>query len=126
MIGTGVSIFLLWNGRIAGVSGIVWSLFRADPQKLKLERILFLLGMMLVPFVFVLKNGRPDYEITENVGLLLVAGLLVGFGARAANGCVAGHGVCGMSRFSRRSIYAVLIFMATGSFSSTVVRVVGL
>ena len=116
---------LLWSiGRIAGISGIVNGAVEG-PRGDRAWRIAFLGGMMIVgalllPFV---PTPPPRFQ-TGTTPLLLAAGFLVGFGTRMGNGCTSGHGVCGLGRFSKRSLAAVLTFMATGMATVFVIRLV--
>jgi uncharacterized protein len=122
----GLSAVLLWilNGRVAGISGIVGQLLRPAPGDAG-WRLAFSIGLLgggaliaaLHPASFDLPHGGH--------GTLLVGGLLVGFGTRLGNGCTSGHGLCGMSRLSPRSIVATMVFMACGMATVFVVRHVG-
>jgi hypothetical protein len=117
LIGLSASILLLANGRVAGISGIVGSLL--SPVRGDISwRILFfgglLTGGLLLAWLRPGSFADPASLSTGGVALLVVAGLLVGFGSRLGNGCTSGHGVCGISRGSARSIAATLTFMATG------------
>ncbi len=119
-IGLSATLFLLGNGRVAGISGIASQVmnYRAfNPVALA-----FLVGLIMAPFVFGLVVWKLEIVITDNIWLLVVAGFLVGFGARFGSGCTSGHGVCGMSRFSVRSIVATLTFMAVGMLVASVIR----
>ena len=114
LIGLAAAALLLVNGRVAGVSGVVGGLVdgllgRVDGEFL--ERVAFVVGLILGPFVFLLAFGAlPTVTITSSLPILIVGGLLVGFGTRYARGCTAGHGVCGLARLSTRSIVAVATF----------------
>ena len=112
LIGLSSLVLLLLNGRIAGISGIVASLFgRADRQIL--VNLFFAAGLILGPLVFRAAFGEwPLVRVPTSWPLLVAAGLLVGFGTRLGSGCTSGHGVSGMARLSRRSIVAVTVFMA--------------
>lgn len=111
MIGTATALFLVFNGRIAGISGILGGLLpptRGDVA----WRLAFLIGVFAAPLLYAPVGGRlPPIGITGSAGLLVVAGLLVGFGTRLGSGCTSGHGVCGIGRGSSRSIVATLTFM---------------
>ncbi len=113
LIGAAAGALLLLNGRIAGVSGIVGALLKS-PQGEALawiERAAFVIGLVTAPLVFGALGGARDVIITQNAGLLIAGGLLVGVGTRMGSGCTSGHGICGMARLSRRSIAAVATFM---------------
>lgn len=112
LIGTASAIFLLGNARIAGISGIAGGLIARIPQMRRMENLAFLAGLIGAPALYAAFVSRPEINITTSIPLLIVGGLLVGFGTRLGNGCTSGHGVCGMSRFSLRSIGATLTFMA--------------
>ena len=113
LIGVAVAILLLFNGRIAGISGIVGGLL--TPQKNDiLWRFAFILGLVVAPFFYSMLVPLPEVTIDAGTFTLIVAGLLVGFGTRVGSGCTSGHGVCGISRQSNRSIIATLIFIMAG------------
>lgn len=107
MIGIAVAVLLLFNGRIAGISGIFANMFTKQSG----WRIAFIAGLAGAPWVYRLFAGQPDVVIAADYPLLIVAGLLVGFGTRLGNGCTSGHGICGMARLSKRSFAAVAVFM---------------
>lgn len=117
LIGAAVSIMLLFNGRITGISGIVSGLL--DMKTLdKNWRILFLVGLIIGGFVF--KFIHPEsFTLISNATTMdyIIAGFLVGFGTLMGNGCTSGHGVCGISRMSIRSISATVTFIAAGAIS---------
>jgi uncharacterized membrane protein YedE/YeeE len=113
LIGVAAAMFVLLNGRIAGISGILAGLIQADKGD-KLWRVLFLLGLMAAPYLYQLAFNLPTVIIEAGTAQLIIAGLLVGLGTRYASGCTSGHGVCGISRGSIRSIAATLAFMVAG------------
>ncbi|MDU4352639.1 YeeE/YedE family protein [Phytobacter diazotrophicus] len=111
VIGAAASMLILFCGRVAGISGILGGvLSRANNDKG--WRIAFLLGMVLSPVLWRLVAPLPAVSITASWPMLVVAGLLVGVGTRYGSGCTSGHGVCGLSRLSVRSLVATLTFMA--------------
>lgn len=126
VIGVATALFLFGNGRIAGIAGIVASPLRAALAGTSLRpetsRLLFVLGLLLAPWCW--RAVAPLPAATVDVGLpgLVVAGLLVGVGVRMGNGCTSGHGVCGLSRFSLRSLFNVLAFMGAGFVTVFVLR----
>lgn len=120
MIGVAGAIYLLVNGRVMGASGIVGGLI--DGSGRTLERLAFVAGLVGVPAVIVLAQGGASTNATSSVPILVIAGLLVGFGTRMANGCTSGHGVCGISRFSVRGIAATCAFLAAGAVAMFVLR----
>ncbi len=113
MIGFAATMLVLFNGRIAGISGILGGLFQAGKGD-KAWRMLFVLGLITAPFVYKITFGLPTVTIEAETIELIIAGLLVGIGTRYASGCTSGHGVCGISRGSIRSIAATLTFMTAG------------
>jgi uncharacterized membrane protein YedE/YeeE len=114
LIGLSASILLLCDGKIAGISGIVGGLLKPIPNDTA-WRILFVVGLLTGGFLFRLFAPQVfTFSISRSTGALILAGLLVGFGTRLGNGCTSGHGVCGISRFSTRSIVATITFMVTG------------
>jgi uncharacterized membrane protein YedE/YeeE len=122
LIGISVTLLLLFNGRIAGVSGIMNGIFQAPKNDIA-WRLMFLAGLVLGAFIFQLlvpnfNHPRQNYPML----LLGTGGFLVGFGARMANGCISGHGICGIANLSIRSIVATLLFMATGMITVYMIR----
>jgi len=121
LIGLAAAIFVLFNGRIAGVSGIVGGLLR--PRRGDIAwRVAFAAGLALAPFVYRTFAALPATRIDAGWLLLIAAGALVGIGARYGSGCTSGHGVCGLSRFSLRSLVATLTFMGAGFATVFIVR----
>lgn len=121
LIGLATAMFLLFNGRIAGISGIVGGLLR--PAKGDIGwRIAFVIGLVLAPVVYRLVTPLPAVQVEASSALLVVAGLLVGIGTRYGSGCTSGHGVCGLSRRSPRSLVATAAFMLAGFATVSVVR----
>lgn len=122
LIGVAATVLLAFNGRIAGVSGMVNGVLlpkRGDVA----WRVLFLLGLVAGGGVYLaLVPGAYAPRISFPVPALVVAGLLVGFGTRMGNGCTSGHGVCGLGRLSLRSLAAVLTFMATAIATTFLIR----
>lgn len=124
MIGGGSAILLLFNGRIAGVSGIagrVLALGRGWPGG-DWPSPVFLMGLVAGPALLAAAGHPPAIEITDTLVPLLLGGLLVGYGTRLGSGCTSGHGVCGLSRGSRRSLVAVSVFMAVAATTVTAIR----
>lgn len=121
LIGIAVSLFLLLTGRVTGISGIVGGLLTPRPGDV-LWRALFVAGLVTggVTASFVMPE-QVAFDVSRSSSAIVVAGLLVGFGTRLGNGCTSGHGVCGISRFSTRSIVSTLTFMATGMITAVVV-----
>lgn len=121
LIGLAVALFVLVNGRIAGISGIVGGLLRPAPGE-RGWRIAFLLGLVAAPLVYTLAAPLPAMRIEAGTGTLIAAGLLVGVGTRYGAGCTSGHGVCGLARGSVRSLAATLAFMGAGFTTVFIVR----
>jgi uncharacterized protein len=122
LIGLSATLLLLFNGRIAGISGMMGGLIKATRGEL-FWRLAFLAGIVIGAFLF--HQINPDfYQPRESfpVWLLACGGFLVGFGTRMGNGCTSGHAICGIARFSVRSIAATLTFMATGFLTVYIMR----
>lgn len=113
LIGLAAAAFMLFHGRIMGVSGILGGLLRAIKDD-RAWRMSFLAGMVVAPILARLVGYAPTIRIEQSGFGLILAGLFVGFGTSLGNGCTSGHGVCGIARLSPRSITATLIFMAFG------------
>jgi uncharacterized membrane protein YedE/YeeE len=117
LIGTAALLLWVLDGRIAGISGILGGLGQASRNDVG-WRIAFLTGLIAAPMAYGVFMGRlPSIAITPSVPLLIVAGLLVGFGTRLGSGCTSGHGVCGVARLSTRSLIATGTFMAAGALT---------
>jgi uncharacterized membrane protein YedE/YeeE len=110
LIGLAVVVLILFNGRVAGISGILSGLLFGVKNE-RSWRLMFLIGLLISPFFYRLFATNPSLEISNHLGKIIVAGLLVGFGSRLGSGCTSGHGVCGIARLSKRSIVATLVFM---------------
>jgi len=124
LIGASAIMLLLLNGRIAGISGIVGRLAQGVGMTTNLA---FVLGLLLGPLVYLLVFGDwPVVEITAGWPLIIVAGLLVGFGSRMGSGCTSGHGVLGLARLSPRSMVAVATFLTAGVVAVAVLRSLGI
>ncbi|MGB3835106.1 YeeE/YedE family protein [Castellaniella sp.] len=121
LIGLAAAIYVLFNGRIAGVSGILGGLLRPNPTDVS-WRIAFLAGLIITPGLFWLIGHPQVVPIDSSYPALILAGLLVGVGTRLGSGCTSGHGVCGISRFSPRSLVATAGFMAAGFITVYVIR----
>ncbi|HEU0282203.1 MAG TPA: YeeE/YedE family protein [Gallionella sp.] len=122
LIGLAATLLLWLNGRLAGVSGILWRLFFANPGD-ALWRVLFLVGVVGGAAVYYAVSGDiPVARETFPAWLLVVAGFLVGYGTSLGNGCTSGHGVCGLGRLSLRSLVATVVFLLTAIVTTFVVR----
>jgi uncharacterized membrane protein YedE/YeeE len=113
VLGIASAMFILLNGRILGISGIVGGLFRPRSGDVA-WRIAFVLGLLAAPWVYVAVAAPVAPRIDAGWGMVILAGLMVGIGTRYGAGCTSGHGVCGLSRLSPRSLVATLSFMAAG------------
>ncbi|ALQ49990.1 hypothetical protein SAMN05216406_1458 [Nitrosomonas ureae] len=120
-IGFAVTILLLFNGRIAGISGIMGGLFRLQRGDIG-WRIAFISGLVLSITIWNIFFALPEIRIETSHLMLLLAGLLVGYGTRLGSGCTSGHGVCGLSRGTIRSFAATAIFILTAMLTVYVVR----
>lgn len=122
LIGIAAAMYLLLNGRIAGISGILGGLVAFRRDGAQSQRALFIAGLLLAPALWSLFGALPEATISADYPALLAAGILVGVGTRYAAGCTSGHGVCGLSSLSPRSLVATLCFMGTGFATVYVVR----
>ncbi|MBL8510313.1 MAG: YeeE/YedE family protein [Betaproteobacteria bacterium] len=121
LLGLAAALFILFSGRILGISGILGGLIGASRGD-KAWRIAFLAGLALAPWLWRAGGGTIAPRIDSHWGTLIAAGLLVGLGTRYGAGCTSGHGVCGLSRLSARSLVATLIFMAAGFATTFLIR----
>lgn len=121
LIGLAAAGLLLFNGRIAGISGILGGLL--SPARADIAwRIAFVLGLLAAPTIWMMAADAPEINVDAGYPALAVAGLLVGIGTRYGSGCTSGHGVCGLSRLSPRSLVATLSFMAAGFVTVYIIR----
>lgn len=121
LIGVAVAILLFFNGRIAGISGILGGLFNFKKHDTA-WRLAFLAGLVFSASIWRLVADLPAIQLDASLSTIFVAGILVGVGTSFASGCTSGHGVCGLSRISPRSLVATLIFMAAGIVTVFIVR----
>ena len=121
LIGMAASLLILFNGRIAGISGILGGLLKR-PTRDTGWRLAFLLGLAMAPIVYTWWRQPVELRIDAGPLVLIGAGLLVGIGTRYGSGCASGHGVCGISRLSSRSLVATGIFMFAGIATVTLLR----
>lgn len=120
ILGLSVVGYLYVNGRIAGISGLIGQVLNSKTM-FKTPAIWFLSGLILTPFIYGL-FVQPEIELNASPLMMIVAGLLVGFGTRLGSGCTSGHGICGISRLSKRSIIATMTFMFTGFVAVYIIR----
>ena len=121
LVGLASAAFLLLNGRIAGISGLLGGLLRA-PAGERGWRMAFLGGLFAAPLVYALAAPLPSVEVDAGFPALVLAGLLVGLGTRYGSGCTSGHGICGMARRSPRSYLATAAFLAAGFLTVYLLR----
>lgn len=125
LIGLAAALLIVLLGRIAGISGIVGALLQRSSWASVANwgwRAAFVIGMVAAPLVWQLIAPLPSMEMPSNPLVIVLAGLLVGFGTRLGSGCTSGHGVCGLSRLSLRSLAATLTFIGAGAATVFVVR----
>ncbi|MND69644.1 hypothetical protein D3C80_611280 [compost metagenome] len=120
LLGLSVVGYLYVNGRIAGVSGLIAQVLNLQTI-FKTPALWFLLGLFVVPFFYGLVQ-TPNIELNASPLMMIVAGLLVGFGTRMGSGCTSGHGICGISRLSKRSMIATMTFMFAGFVTVYLIR----
>ena len=114
LIGIAAIIIFLTNGRIMGISGILGNLMTLKETDQIYWRIAFLLGVLIGPLIFTILFKEIKSEMVANTTFLIISGFFVGLGTSLGNGCTSGHGICGLSRFSIRSIVATLVFVISG------------
>jgi len=122
LIGIAAAILILFNGRIAGVSGILGQALNGGIVRDNLWRIAFVMGIIAAPALWQIWVGEIEINIETNALWLIIAGLFVGVGTSYGSGCTSGHGICGLSRFSMRSVIATLSFMLTGMVTVYIMR----
>ena len=123
IIGLSVVLFYVANGRIAGISGIINNSIFSKINRL--DNILFIIGLILGPILYkLIVNPNINFNISPSVPLLILAGLLVGAGTKIGSGCTSGHGICGISRFSKRSFVATFLFMISAIITVLIMRLI--
>ena len=115
LIGFAAFIFFVFNGRMSGVSSIASDSILNDRNRY--DNLLFLFGLIIGPVLYSFSGKEIESIVTNSLPLLILGGLLVGVGTKIGNGCTSGHGVCGISRFSMRSIIATIVFVLIGVFT---------
>lgn len=123
IIGLAVSIMLIFNGRVTGISGIVSQILKLNMSDFW-WRVLFVLGLVVGGFVVNTINPNAIGPAVTDTKGLIIAGLLVGYGTVMGSGCTSGHAVCGISRFSKRSIVSTVVFMAFGFLTASIIQLV--
>jgi len=124
LIGLSAVMLMLLNGRIAGISGILSGIALAGSGD-KIWRALFVLGLIIAPVLVWLVSGeKPVFQMDASWPVIVLGGLFVGFGTRLGSGCTSGHGVCGLSRLSKRSLVSVLLFMGAGMATVAILQLV--
>ncbi|EMC7871007.1 YeeE/YedE family protein [Acinetobacter baumannii] len=121
LLGIATVGYLYINGRIAGISGLLAQFISPSRDIFKSSAFWFIAGLVITPFIYGYFY-QPEIEIKANSFVLILVGLLVGFGTRLGTGCTSGHGICGMSRLSKRSIIATAVFMFAGMLTVYVIR----
>ncbi|MDC4670793.1 YeeE/YedE family protein [Acinetobacter baumannii] len=121
LLGIATVGYLYINGRIAGISGLLAQFISPSRDIFKSPAFWFIAGLVITPFIYGYFY-QPEIEIKANSFVLILAGLLVGFGTRLGSGCTSGHGICGMSRLSKRSIIATAVFMFAGMLTVYVIH----
>lgn len=124
MLGLASALFILINGRILGISGIVGGLLRPRAGDTS-WRLSFVLGLFAAPLLYGLVTDLPQSRVEASWITVVIAGILVGLGTRIGSGCTSGHGVCGLSRLSPRSVIATMTFMGAGFLTVYVLRQLG-
>jgi uncharacterized membrane protein YedE/YeeE len=118
LIGLAAALLVVFSGRIAGISGILGTALRVRPD----WRWSFIAGLVAAPWLYRYFAELPEIRLDVSWPLLLLSGGLVGYATRLANGCTSGHGVCGLARFSRRSLVATMCFMGSGFITVFILR----
>ncbi|MDC4649461.1 YeeE/YedE family protein [Acinetobacter baumannii] len=121
LLGIATVGYLYINGRIAGISGLLAQFISPSRDIFKSSAFWFVAGLVITPFIYGYFY-QPEIEIKANSFVLILAGILVGFGTRLGSGCTSGHGICGMSRLSKRSIIATAVFMFAGMLTVYIIR----
>ena len=125
LIGMAVILFFISNGRLAGVSGIVHNSLTTSQNRA--VNLLFLFGLILGPIIFMIfTQSRIPFSMTTSIPIIIFGGLLVGIGTKIGSGCTSGHGICGISRFSVRSIVATITFMIIAMITVALVKLLGI
>ena len=125
LIGVAVIIFFISNGKLAGVSGIVNNALTKYQDRT--INLLFLLGLILGPLIYMIFfQTTISFVMTSSVPIIIMGGLLVGIGTKIGSGCTSGHGVCGISRFSTRSILATVLFILSAMMTVFIFKMMGL
>lgn len=115
MIGLAAALYLILNGRIAGISGIVGGVIAPGGGREKIEKLAFVIGLIIGPLLVISLGNVPVVSVVDaSWPVIVIGGFLVGFGTRMGSGCTSGHGICGLSRLSLRSLVATVAFMAAG------------
>lgn len=125
LIGCAGAVYLLGNGRIMGASGIIGGLIDGSGRSTWTERAAFLAGVVALPGILQITGiAQAQSNLTSNIALIIIAGLLVGLGTRIGNGCTSGLGVCGISRLSPRGIVATLVYIGAGAVTVVLLRTI--
>ncbi len=122
LIGAAAVLLMATNGRIAGISGIAARVLPPYEDRETAARVAFIAGLVLAPLLYMAAGGAVVQTVSTNFPLLVIAGLLVGFGSAYGGGCTSGHGVCGLSRLSKRSLVATAVFMGVAFVTVLITR----
>ena len=122
LIGAAAVLLMATNGRIAGISGIAARVLPPYEDRETGARVAFIAGLVLAPLLYMAAGGAVVQTVSTNFPLLAIAGLLVGFGSAYGGGCTSGHGVCGLSRLSKRSLVATAVFMGVAFVTVLITR----
>ena len=124
LIGVAVILFFVSNGRLAGVSGIVNNMLTKSHNRL--INLLFLLGLIMGPLIFMIfSQNEIPFLMTSSIPIIIFGGILVGIGTKIGSGCTSGHGVCGISRYSTRSILATVLFILSAMITVYIFKLMG-
>ena len=125
IIGAAVVLFFVTTGRLAGISGILSSTI--EKKENRFSNILFVIGLVLGPLIYMISLKKEIvFSIISSVPLIIIGGLLVGIGTKIGSGCTSGHGICGISRFSTRSIFATITFMICAIITVFIMKILGI
>ena len=121
LIGLSAALMVLLNGRVVGISSIIRNAFGRDDKEVA-WRLSFIFGVLASPTLYFFIYHDIQVTLNDNLLLLIISGLLVGYGSALGSGCTSGHAVCGLARFSKRSLVAVLIFMSASFITTFLLR----
>jgi len=126
LIGLSVHLLFILNGKLVGISGMIGKIISKNPPKEKYWCLAFLFGLILGTTMYSFYAGELNITLHKHGIILVIAGLLVGVGTRLCSGCTSGHGICGVARFSKRSIVATLLFITTAILTVAITKQIGI